>query len=286
MQTRNFLAELNDPNADVRFAAWRAAGDLPPALIPEVGKLAGSSNPGLAKAAREALTTLAHSVGKDPQSPKRGAVVAGLMGLTAASWPLPMRVHAVRLLSGIAGDSEVAALAKLLASPELREEVIYALERIPGAVSVKAIAGAYAGAAEEFKPRILAALGHRKAQEGAALCAEAMKSPNKDLAAAAVKAAARIGKAPVPQLPEGPEKADAVLRFAEAQLQAGNTAEALRLYRSLANDTAAHVQCAAVIGMGKVGTAEAAAALLPMLKSANATVRITARKAWKGMARG
>lgn len=284
LQNRNFIAELNDPNPSVRFAAWRAAGDMPPALIPEVGKLAGSANPGIAKSAREALSTLAHSVGQDPAAPRRAAVVKGLVGLTEAAWPLPLRVHALRLLSGIAGDTEVPAIARLLSSAELREEAIYCLERIPGDASVKAILASYASAADEFKPRILAALGHRRAAEAAPLCAEAVRSSNTAISTAAIKAAARIGRAPVPAIPEGPERVDAALRFAEAQARQGNSAEALRLYKSLLDDPAPHVQCAAVIGLARLRSPEAAAAILPKLKSGNQTVRLTAVTAWKSMA--
>ncbi len=283
LQNRNFLVELNDRNADIRFGAWRAAGDLPPALIPEVGKLAASANPGVAKAAREALTTLAHSVGKDPTAPRRADVVKGLLGLTAPASPLALRIHAMRLLSGIAGDSEVPVIARSLAAPDMREEAIYCLERIPGDVSVKAILAAYAPAADEFKPRILAALGHRRAAAGAVICAEAMRSPNREIATAAVKAAARIGKAPVPQIPEGSERADAILRFAEAQAKQGNAADSLRLYKLLIDDPAPHIQCAAVIGLSKLRSAEAAAVILPKLKSKNPAVRITSQTAWKSM---
>lgn len=99
-----------------------------------------------------------------------------------------------------------------------------------------------------------------------------------------MKAAARIGRAPVPQIPEGPERADAVLRFAEAQLKEGNAGEALRLYKTLLDDAAApHVQCAAVIGLARLRSAEAAAAILPKIKSPDSTVRITAQAAWKSM---
>jgi hypothetical protein len=284
LQTRNFLAELSDPKADVRFAAWRDAGALPPVLIPEVAKLVSSTNPGIGKAAKEALTTLAHSVGKDPRAARRPAVVDGLMALTATSWPAEVRVHALRLLSGIAGDAQVPALARLLTAADIREEAIYCLERIPGETAEKAILAAYAPAADEFKPRILAALGHRRVAAASATCAEAMRSPNPDIATAAVKAAARVGRAPVPTIPAGAERADAILRFAEAQHKAGNAAEALRLYQSLLEDLAPHVQCAAVIGLGKLRSAEAASLLLPKLKSPNATVRITAQQAWRRMA--
>jgi HEAT repeat protein len=281
-QAMNILTDLSSSHADVRFAAWRAAGDLHPDQIAEVGKLAASTNPGIAKAAKEALTTLTHSVGKDPANPKRAGVVNGLLGLVA-SGAADVKVHAMRLLSHIAGEDSVPAIAKYLADAALREEAIYCLERIPGEGSIKAVMTAYAGAPDDFKPRLLAALGHRRAAAATALCAEAMRSTNAAIAAAGAKAAARIGKAPTPQFPQGPERADNVIRFAEWQAREGNPAEASRLFKSLLDDPAAHVQCAAVIGLSKLRTADAAAAILPKTKSTDRTVRITARNAWKSM---
>ncbi|HEY3443014.1 MAG TPA: hypothetical protein VGK29_19800 [Paludibaculum sp.] len=292
---QKFISDLQSSSADVRFAAWRAAGEVTPAVIPQVGKLAASTTPGIAKAAREALTTLTHAVGKDPAAPNRAGVVKGLIELTGASYALDVRAHALRLLSGIAGDDAIPAIAKHMTSPELREEAIYCLERIPTAGAIAAIAASYAGAKDDFKPRILAALGHRRAAEGVPLCVQAMQSANAELALAGLKAYGRIGQKPAAaaRIPDAKalapwqatEHADSLLRYADAQAKAGNAVEAMRLYQAALNRSEEHYQCAAVIGLAKLGTAEAAAALLPKLKSANARVRITAQQAWQSMAK-
>jgi hypothetical protein len=291
---QKFLSDLQSDNADVRFAAWRQAGAVSPAVIPQLGKLAASPKPGVAKAAREALTTMAHSVGKDPAAAPRAAVVKGLVDLTGAGYALPVRVLALRLLSGIAGDDSVPAIAKWLPNPDLFEEAVYCLERIPGNVSIQALMAFYGSAKDEFKPRVLAALGHRRAAEAAGLCAEAMKSPNTDIAVAGMKAFGRIGAKPpaAPQFPDPAklsewqkiEEMDSLLRYADAQAKEGSAAEAMRIYKTALDRPEEHWQCAAIIGIARFGTPEAAAAIMPKLKSGNRTVRITAENAWKSMA--
>ena len=62
--------------------------------------------------------------------------------------------------------------------------------------------------------------------------------------------------------------------------------EATRIYRMALERPEAHLQCAGIIGIAKLGTPEAATAIFPKLKSANRTVRITAENAWRGMAKG
>lgn len=292
MDTQTFLAGIQDADADKRFAAWRAASDVPPSVIPQLGKLAGSPNPGVAKAAREALTTMTHGVGKDPRAANRAAVVRGLIELTGAAYSLPVRVHAFRLLSNIAGEDSVAAIAREIHNPDLREEVVYCLERIPGEAPLRALQSAFQDAAAEFKPRILAALGHRRAAAAADLCAGAMKSPSKDLAIAAAKAFARIGSPAPAEFPpeEGLsewqkiERLDSLLRWADAQVAAGNAAGAMPVYRSALERKEEHWQCAALIGLAKIRSADAAAIILSRLDSPLRNVRITARQAWKSMA--
>ena len=35
---QKFISDLQSSSADVRFEAWRAAGEVTPAVIPQVGK--------------------------------------------------------------------------------------------------------------------------------------------------------------------------------------------------------------------------------------------------------
>jgi HEAT repeat protein len=283
---KQFLNDIQSTDAHVRFAAWRRAGEMSPAVVPELGKLAASKDPGIAKAAREALTTLTHSVGKDPATPNRAGVVKGLLEIKTAD--------AFRLLSHIAGEDSVPAIAKSLGDPVLREEVVYCLERIPGPAAIKALMAAYKDAPAEFKPRILAALGHRRAAEAVELCADAARSASQPISLAGIKAFGRIGKkpaAPVKRMAfkdqplwDKIDDTDSMLRYADAQAKEGNAAEAMRIYKATLTLPEEHWQCAAIIGLSHIGSAEAAAAILPKLKSDNRKVRITAANAWKSMA--
>src|SRR5436190_21177567 len=76
--SEKFLAEIRSDNADVRYAAWSRAGATDPEVIPELGKLLVTSEPGVRKAADEALKTMVHSVGKEPGGARRAAVVQQL----------------------------------------------------------------------------------------------------------------------------------------------------------------------------------------------------------------
>ncbi len=296
---RKFLADIQSDSADTRFAAWRKAGEASPAVIAQLGKLAANQT-GVGKAAREALTTMVHAVGKDPASANRAGVVKGLVDIGGPDYALPVRVYALRLLSGIAGEDSVPAIAKWIGGAELREEVVYCLERIPGEASNKALMAAYKDAPDDFKPRILAALGHRRAQSAVSLCLEAMRSPNpvrspnNDIAVMGVRAFGRIGKKPAtaPRHPDtkalsdtqATDVIDGMLRYADAQVKEGNMVEAMAVYKSALERPQEHWQCAAVIGLARIGSADAAALIFPKLKSDNRKVRITAENAWKSMA--
>ena len=291
--TQKLLADLQSKDKDIRFAAWRAADPSNADAMPQLGRLAASSEPGVAKAAREALITMTHSVGRDTSG--RGPVVGGLLKITSSEYPVAVRTLAFRLLSMSAGEDSIPAIVKSLSSPDVREEAIYAVERIPGAAANKALITAYKDAKDDFKPRILFALGHRRAEDAASLCAEAMRSPNKDISVAASRAFGRIGKKPAtaPKYPDSGlsfqqtvDVNDAQLRYADAQAKQGATAEALRVYKTFLDRPEEHLQCAAIVGIAKLGTPEAAATIQPKLSSTERKVRITAANAWKAMAKG
>ena len=307
-----FLADIKSDDAETRLAAWLIADQMDPEVIPALSQLLVSKNPGVRKAAAEALNHVVHSVGKEldpatlranrgrPNAPdeqnKRQRVVQGLLGLLDGKRHEDEKVSALRHLSLVADVDSVATIAKLVHDERLREEVVFCLERIPGKTSEEALLAALDGAAEDFKPRILAALGHRRADEAMGVCLEAMKSSNTTIAMAGMKAAARIG-APVAgdlQLPDYDslsdwqkiEHADSMLRYADAQLARGDAEGASGLYRQALDREEQHLQCAAIIGLATVGTADAAASIFPKLSSDDNTVRITAQNAWAGMSKG
>jgi len=289
-----FLADIQNADKDVRFAAWRSAGEQDAAVLPELARVAGDAQPGVRKAALEAMSTLTHSVGKSAGA-TAAEVSKQLMAVaSSAKFVNPVRTHALRLLSLIGGDEAVAPASKLLADADLREEAIFCLERIPGDASAQAITAAYATAPAEFKGRVLAALGHRRIESGVPHTVAAMRSADKELSLSGLRAYGRIGKKPATPvtLPamtglsgwQTIEYQDSRLRYADAQAAAGNTAEAMAVYKLTLARPEEHLQCAALIGIGKIGTPEAAATIHPLLKSPSRKVRITAGQVWIRMA--
>jgi HEAT repeat protein len=247
----------------------------------------------VAKAAGEALNRLVHSVGKEPSGARRQAVVRGLTAWLNAKQPVWVRTVALRHLSLVGGEDAVAAVAPLLASADLREEAAFCIERIPGKASANAVMAAAKSAPDDFKPRLLAALGHRGDKEAADLCAGLMQSPNAEIAMAAMKALARIGVKPSVSLSPPStgaltewqllEYADSTLRYAAALARQGAAADAVKLYQIALARPEEHLQCAAIVGIARIGTAEAAALIFPKLKSSDPKVRRTAQKAWDSL---
>ncbi len=259
MDKQEFLNAIAGSDVEKRFRAWRSAGEQGADVVERLVELTASKDPGVAKAATEALTTMTHAVGKDLNDPKRAPLAEALN-----------RKHTeltLRLLSNIGGDAQVEAIAKSLLDTALREEAIYALERIPTVKSEEAMMSAFARVAPEFQPRMLYALGHRKVKKAAGLAQTALRNP-------ALKPAAEwaIGRIGAPAVPEDPH---AALRYAEA-----NPAAAMAIYKKLLNAPEEHLQCAALVGLGRLGSAEAAQAVFPKLKSADRKVRITAGQVW------
>ncbi len=304
-----FLADIQSDDADVRFAAWDIAGEMDPEVIPALSKLLAADKPGVRKAAAEALNNIVHSVGREvnpaglranagrpdalKQLDKRQQVVAKLLEVLAGEHDHAEKVGALRHLSLIATTDDVPAIAKFVHDPKLREEAVFSLERIPGKTSEEALLNSLPDAAEDFKPRILAALGHRRAEEAISACLDAMKSPDTTIAMAGMKASARIGIKTGGQkkLPDYDslsewqkiEYTDSLLRYADAQAGQGNPEDAAAIYQAALQRDEGHWQCAAIIGLAKIGTAQAAAAIFPKLRSDDNTVRITAQKAWGAM---
>lgn len=305
-----FLEGLRSDDEDANYEAWSVAGDMDPNVIPDVSELLTSKKMNVRKAAEESLKNIVHSVGKaiDPRSlgantgrpddpgrmDRRQQVVMQLRSIVNGKRHLTEKTTALRHLSLIATTDDVAQISAHIRDPELREEVAFCLERIPGKVSEEALLAALPSAADDFKPRILAALGHRRADEAVSSCVDAMGSADPAIAMAGMKAWGRIGTSSGSEIAfpdrdtltewQSIEFDDSMLRYADGQLEKGSSDEAAAIYLEALDREEEHLQCAAIIGLAKIGTAEAAAAIFPKLDSENNTVRITARQAWTRLA--
>lgn len=307
-----FLAGLRSDDEEANYEAWSQAGRVEPSVIPAVSELLTSKKPNVRKAADEALKAIVHAVGKTINPSRLGAntgrpddtgrmdqrqqVVMHLLSLVEGKRALVEKTTALRHLSLIGTTDDVARISRQLDDPQLREEAVFCLERIPGKASEEALLAAFPAAAADFQPRILAALGHRRADEAVRVCIEAMESGEPAIAIAGMKAWARIGtdvgaEVVFPELDslspwQQIEFDDSLLRYADAQLEKGNADEAADMYAKSLERDEEHLQCAAIIGLARVGTSGAAAAIFPKLQSENSIVRITARQAWSRMAGG
>lgn len=307
-----FLQGLRSDDEDANYESWSSAADMDPSVIPAVSELLLSKKPNVRKAAEESLKNIVHSVGKviDPRSlganagrpddpgrmDPRQRVVAQLRSIVDGNKRQQVeKATALRHLSLIATTDDVPSIAAHVHNAQLREEVVFCLERLPGKAAEEALLAALQGAADDFKPRILAALGHRRADEAVAVCVEAMRSPDPQIAIAGLKAWGRIGTSSGAEIElpdrdsltewQNVEFDDSVLRYADAQVDKGNPDEAEPIYLDALQREEEHLQCAAIIGLARIGTASTAAAIFGKLRSGNQIVRITARQAWTSLAR-
>jgi len=75
-ESEKFLSEIRNKDAEVRYTAWSHAGERDPEVIPHLGKLLVSEDPGVRKAADESLKRLVHGVGKQPAGARRAAATS------------------------------------------------------------------------------------------------------------------------------------------------------------------------------------------------------------------
>ncbi len=289
-QDQDFLTRLQDENPDVRYAALITADTMSPSVVPELARLLNSENPGVAKSAGEALRCHVHGAAKDFDSEKRVAVMNALLEFIGEDQPRKVRVAAIRHLSTVGDEQAVALLVPLLDDPDMREEAVYCLERIPGSACGEALLQAMQAASKDFKPRLIAALGHRKEEAAVRPLMWVMSSGDPDVSIPAMKALARIGKredvggVSLPDFDSLSDRnkrafADSWVRFIEAQVDQGNLEEPEQTYMwMLENSDGEHYKCAAVVGLGRVGNAAGVQAVMKALRSDSYIVRATAER--------
>jgi len=287
-----FLADIQNENADVRFAAWSQAGKMDAKVVQPLAKLLAHEKPGVVKAVGEALKVLAHSAGKEAANPKRKEISKELVASLSGDQPVKARTTILRCLSLIAVADSVSAVEKWMADKDLREEAVYCLERTPGKEATDTLIRSLKSAPDDFKPRIMAALGHRKDKAAMDVLDELSTSTNTTIVISAIAAIGRIGVKPAKGKMPGDESLsprdkrvfiDSVLRFADAELK-NNPDESLRWYKYvLTEGKEKHFQCAAVIGLAKINRPDAAEAVVPLLANESPAVRSTTKKALMSM---
>jgi HEAT repeat protein len=289
-----FLADLKSDDAEVRYSAVQQARSVGAKAVLELGKLLVSDNPGIAKSAGEALRVLVHSAAKNWDRKKRKNVMNSLIKLTKKDQAQKTRIEALRHLSTIGDADATSTAAELLTDKALREEAIFCLERIPGEKSTHALLKALKDAPKEFKPRIIAALGHRKDPLAQNYLANEMGAYDTSIAIPAMKAVASIGKLlegdvdlPNFETLSNHDKAaftDSMLRYFDAQITEGNIYDAEEALEGILGYVKKeHYICAIMVSLGKTGTSSAASIILPELSNDSPKVQHAAKEALIGM---
>jgi len=287
-----FLSDIKSGDEIKQINAWMHAAQMDASVIEPLSDLLAAKELPISKAADEALKKITHSVGKSLSGDRWKSIVDAYIRVVEGDHPVWSKGIALRHLSMIADDSAVNAAAKYLTDPELQEEAVYCLERIPGPAATKALIDGLKKVGANFEPRVLNALGHRKDPAAVEAVAAEMGAANPKVAIAAMKAASRIGVKPEnePDLPDfeslsDRDKAafiDSYLRFMDAQGKKGELLEdAMNTFRGvLERADNEHFRCAAIVSLSKMGGAEALS--LIQAKADNDPsyiVKITAQKA-------
>lgn len=157
-----FLEQIQSSDADVRYAAWRAAGPQGAAAILPLADLMDGEDKGVAKAAKGALETIVHYAGRPGAQPEAQAVAVELLQVATSDRSRPTRAEALNWLGFVGDEAVVPGLAKLLEDPEVREDARLALERIPGPESRRALRKALRTAPEDFRPNLEQSLYNRR----------------------------------------------------------------------------------------------------------------------------
>jgi hypothetical protein len=113
------------------------------------------------RAAKRGLWKIVRHVGRPGAREEKEAAVAELLNLLNESLSVAIRREAVCMLSEIANETAVDAIADLLDSEELRDDACIALERIPTKTALAALQAALVTAPDDFKVTIARSLRAR-----------------------------------------------------------------------------------------------------------------------------
>ena len=172
----------------------------------------------------------------------------------------PAKDFTCRMLSQIGSADCVPALAELLTDQDLSHMSRYALERIGGPESVKAMRDALPKVSSALKAGMIESLGARRDGASVDMLTVMAGGPDKMLAFAAINALGKIGTPEaakslgdiVKNTPDElkPIAADACLACAERLSAEGKNAQAMLLYKGLSGeDQPKYVRLAATRGL-------------------------------------
>lgn len=198
------------------------------------------------------------------------------------------RERVIRHLERIGRAEAVPTLAKLLADKQLREPARRALMRNPDESAGTALTQALTAERGDFRVPLIDALGYRREPRFVKILIAQAQAGDADARLHAVEALARIAgheaKTTVAAiLNQGKGHArdqanDAYLALAEWLAETKDRGAALRMFLALLDAKETHLQCAALVGIGRAGSAKDVGTLVGAIAS-GPQQRVTALRA-------
>lgn len=282
---QNVVQQLQSPDNETRLRAIEQASKLGSAIIPHLPTLLTHTDWRVQRAAQIVLENIAaHST--TLKGKERLSVVNALLTFTKPNQPVQVRKAALQSLAICGTDDAVPALAKLLEDEQVREDSLAALKQIGTPVAAKAIANAALTARGNWLNSLLSTLGEMRQPEGVPVLLNAFKKGDIETKRVAVNALGLIGDTrAIPIIIEAVQKGfpsayDALTRTGEALLAKKQLSEAANAFEQafrLARNE--HEKCAALIGLGKVGSAKSLPILVDALDDPDLKVSSAAKEA-------
>jgi HEAT repeat protein len=156
----DLVARIKSKDDSIRGPAWQTAESVGAPAVRPLAEVMMDPDFETARAAKRALYRIVRHAGR-PGAKHEAEAVTGELILVLGSASARVRCEAVWMLSEIAGDRAVTAMATLLADPEAREDARCALMRLSGRKATSALKSAFANAPEEFKHALAETLRER-----------------------------------------------------------------------------------------------------------------------------
>jgi hypothetical protein len=194
------------------------------------------------------------------------ALKAMATAVTSGDTPTDVRRQFLYVLAHVGTEAEVPAVASVLSDPELGEDSLYALDRIPGDASTDALIAAIDAATPERAARIVDVLARRDGEAVQVALQSQAGTMIPSVTWAALEGLARFGITPNQLWEEPPtflhEDQDRYLRIylnaASAMEAMGKGQHAVPVYQKLADQyLRAHLVVAALQGLARQGSPHA-----------------------------
>jgi len=284
-ELQTVLQQLQSEDNATRLQAMERAPEFGAAIIPHLPPLLTHKDWRIQRAAQIVLESIATRAAK-LSAKERSETVHSLLTLTKPAQPLAVRKLALNAIAICGGDEAVPTLSTLLKDEQVREDALNALKQIGSPAAAKAVADAASTAKGDWLRALLATLGEMGRPEGVPALLTMLKVGDAQTKSVAAISLGRIGDArAIPALTSAVQQGvpfayDALIRTGELLLQRKQTPSAVTAFeQALKLARTEHEKCAALIGLGKTGTAKALPVLVDALDAPEATVRGAAREA-------